>query len=98
VDLSRWGYEINEQGVGDKEIFVPGVSGFVGARDKIMGAGGGGTSHVDARTFIDARGATTDAIAALRSEMGQRDARLQAQLPQLIDNRVRDSRSRGRYG
>lgn len=46
---------------------------------------------------IDARGATTDGVAALRAEMDRRDRRLRAELPNMIDARYIDSTTRGRY-
>lgn len=46
---------------------------------------------------IDARGATPDAVNALREEMAMRDRRLRTELPSLIDARVINSSGRGRY-
>lgn len=74
---------------------MPGVSGAMIPLDKL--GGGGRSVHIDARTTIDARGATQETLVELRREMAARDARLRAELPALVDNRVIDSRTRGRY-
>jgi tape measure domain-containing protein len=90
-----WSYRINEQGVSDREVFVPGASGWVGSIDKLMGRSGGAT-HYDFSTSIDARGATPDAVAELRRVMMARETRLRSQMPTIIDSRLVDNRLRGR--
>lgn len=92
------GYTVNEAGT-NGEIFFPGSSGGMVPLDKLGGMGGGGSTHIDARTTIDARGATQDAIMELTRKMDERDTRLRAQLPYLIDGRVAESswRLRGGY-
>jgi tape measure domain-containing protein len=92
-----WSYRINEQGVSDREVFVPGASGWIGSIDKLMGRSGG-MNHYDFSTSIDARGATPDAVDELRRVMLAREARLRSQMPSIIDSRVVDNRLRGRAG
>jgi tape measure domain-containing protein len=86
-----WGYEVNEQGTGG-EIFFPSTSGFIANSNQLKG--NSGTTIIDQRATIDARGATPDAIAMLKQEMLIRESRLRQQLPYAIDARVRDSRRR----
>lgn len=88
-------YSVNETGVKDGEYFIPKVNGYMSPRSG-NGSGGAGI-HIDASTTIDARGATTDAIADLKAEMRARDSRLRNELPYMIDARVIDSSGRLRY-
>jgi tape measure domain-containing protein len=83
-----WAYKVGEQGV-DGEVFIPGTSGFFSKN-----LGGTNVTHIDASTHIDARGATTDAVEELKTQMAVRDKQLRQQLPFLIDARVIDSNKR----
>lgn len=87
-------YQINEPGL-TGEYFIPAVNGYMSNDSPLKGAVGNKTV-IDARTTIDARGASTDAVAQLTAAMRARDAKLRAELPLLIDARVRDSQSRRR--
>lgn len=79
------------------ELFVPSVSGRIIPNHQLGSGGGvGGSNVVNINTNVDARGATQETIETLRQELAQRDARLRAELPYLIDGRQRDSRLRGR--
>lgn len=89
------GYRIAEQGTGG-EIFFPGQSGTMIPLSKMASGNGGGGGYIDARTTIDARGATRDAIADLEQKMAVRDRKLRDMIPQMIDNRLIDNRMRGR--
>lgn len=86
-------YRVTEQGAGS-EIFFPGTSGTIVPTSKM---GGGHTIHYDGRTTIDARGATQETIEQLRLWASERETRLRAELPLIIDSRVTDSTMRGRY-
>lgn len=87
-------YQINEPGV-NGEYFIPRVNGYMSPDAP---SGGSGVVMVDASVkYLDARGATPDAVALLKQEMEARDQRLHKQLPFLIDQRVMDSSKRGRY-
>lgn len=88
-------YEINEPGVAG-EYFIPSVHGAMS--NKAPANDSGPSIVIDARTTIDARGASPDAIKLLRAEMAQRDQSLRKELPYMMDARVRQSSSRGRYG
>jgi len=88
-------YAVNENG-SVNEFFTPLSSGTV------VGTGGAGNDnsgdfHYHDNTYIDARGATPDAVAALQTTMQAREAKLRRELPSMIDSRVRDSTRRGRY-
>lgn len=86
-------YQINEPGIAG-EYFIPSVSGYM---SRSAPANSNGGVMIDARTTIDARGATSDMIAQLRVEMATRDARLRQELPYMVDSRVMSSGKRGRY-
>jgi tape measure domain-containing protein len=86
-------YQVNEQGIG-KELFTPGVSGMITPPSKMGGAGM--TTSIDARTTIDARGATAENIATLRQELAIRDTKLRAMVPGMVDARILDNRIRNR--
>jgi hypothetical protein len=81
------------------ELFIPNVSGSVVPAQKTrnMLEGSGPRVHIDARTTIDARGATIETVNELKTMMAMRDAQLRAQLPTMIDARVIDSRNRARF-
>lgn len=76
------------------ELFVPSHTGRIVPNSQLQGPQQ--SSIIDARTYIDARGATMDTIAELKQELAARDARLRGELPHIIDGRNRDSRLRGR--
>ena len=86
-------YHINEPGISG-EYFIPSVSGHM---SNSAPANNNGSVYVDARTTIDARGASREAVAELKREMAQRDANLRRELPYMVDSRVVESRNRGRY-
>ena len=88
-------YLINEPGTrGD--VFIPGQSGWAVPNSELTSSGSQVT--IDASIgYIDARGATPDAIEALRAELQQREYRLRQELPYLIDQRTLDSSKRGRF-
>ncbi|MEB3061047.1 hypothetical protein VJJ74_07825, partial [Parvimonas micra] len=88
-------YRVNEPGVG-VEIFEPGQSGTITPLAKMLKGGAGGGNYIDARTTIDARGATPDAVAALEEKMNARDRQLRASLPSMVDNRIMENKWRGR--
>lgn len=54
--------------------------------------------NIDFKPNIDARGATPDAVEALREEMNNQIDALQSNLGTIIDTRVIESSSRGRFG
>lgn len=84
------GYAGNAAG----DLFVPGV----GSQAMSAAITNANSTGIDARAYIDARGATPDAVAALRDEMRIREAKLKSQLPQIIDARTVDNRVRNRWG
>jgi hypothetical protein len=89
-------YFVSELGSGD-ELFIPGQSGTIQNGNQLgQGGSSAGSGAVDARTYIDARGATQDAIASLRQEMQARESRIYSRMPSMIDYRVQDSLNRGR--
>jgi hypothetical protein len=93
------GKSLKMGGVG-KGAFADG--GLVGSGfSATVSAGSGGdiyhsSTAIDGRAYIDARGATEDAIAGIRREMAMRDAQLQSQIPYMIDSRIIDNKRRGR--
>jgi hypothetical protein len=88
-------YSVNETGV-NGEYFIPRVNGYM-SNPQGSGGGGGSPVYIDARTTVDARGATQDAILELDRRLSIREERLRKELPYLIDSRVTDSSRRGRY-
>jgi hypothetical protein len=76
------------------DLFVPGV----GSQAMSAAITNANSTGIDARAYIDARGATPDAVEALRDEMRIREAKLKSQLPQIIDARTVDNRVRNRWG
>lgn len=88
-------YVINEPN-SRGDLFIPGSSGRAVPISELTSQQRSVT--IDASIgFIDARGATPDAVEALKQEMRAREERLRRELPYLVDSRYIDSSARGRY-
>jgi len=71
--------------VGEKrpELFIPSTNGRIEPS-----VGGSGLPPVQITTLIDARGATVDAIAELRTAMAERDARMETDVTRTMQNNI----------
>lgn len=71
--------------VGEKrpELFIPSTNGRIEPS-----VGGSGVPSVQITTLIDARGATVDAIAELRTAMAERDARMETDVTRIMQNNI----------
>lgn len=89
-------YRVSEIGSGT-ELFVPGQSGRMMSSSELGGLGGSPV-HIDASSTVVVQGnVTEDILPQLQAILQQREMRLRGELPTLIDARVMESSSRGRY-
>ena len=87
-------YRVGEKG-GSGDLFIPGQSGWAVPGSHLTSQERSVTIDASVK-YIDARGATPDAIAALEARLREREQRMMTELPLMIDNRVADSSRRRR--